>query len=165
MENTSLTRFWTLIYSTLREIWQVTEPRIEDAAVRLKVPIELYYYSEHGLDVFSIEEFQKRDPFTNPEMFERQFVRLDVQGWIEPLPDGKYRVTEKTLAAVRKIIEEGDGQLSNFVAADGLDLPRPASRADHVRSHLARPSRASQVGTPCRHVRTIAASGRDGVPT
>ncbi len=127
MEDNPLAKFWGIIYSTIREFWQITEPRIEDAAVRLDVPIELYYYSELGLDTFSIEEFQKRDPFTNPELFERQFARLDVKGWIEPIPDGKYRVTHRARDAVRKIILEGDSQLVNFVAVDGLDLPRVAA--------------------------------------
>src|SRR5512147_655892 len=100
MENTSLTRFWTLIYATIREFWQITEPRIEDAALNLDVPIELYYYSELGLDNFSVEEFQKRDPFTNPEQFERLFARLEIKDWIEPIPDGKYKATLRTHNAV-----------------------------------------------------------------
>ena len=62
----SLTKFWSLIYSIIREFWNITEPHIEDAALRDDIPIELYYYSELGLDLFSIENFQKRDPFSNP---------------------------------------------------------------------------------------------------
>ncbi len=124
MEDNPLTKFWPLIYSIIREIWQITEPRIEDAALNLDVPIELYYYSELGMDTFSIEEFQKRDPFTNPEQFERLFARLDVKGWIEPIPNGKYHVTHKTQTAARQIIQAGDGQLSGFKPWDGLNLGR-----------------------------------------
>lgn len=124
MENTSLTRFWTLIYATIREFWQITEPKIEDAALNLDVPIELYYYSELGLDNFSIEDFQKRDPFTNPEHFERLFARLEVKDWIEPIPDGKYQVTQKARNAARQIIQAGDEHLSKFQPASGLNLPR-----------------------------------------
>jgi len=124
MEVISLTKFWTLIYSTIREIWQITEPRIEDAALNLDVPIELYYYSEFGLDTFSIEEFQKRDPFTNPEQFERLFARLDVKGWIEPIPDAKYRVTPEARNAARQVIQAGDIHLAGFNPSDGLDLAR-----------------------------------------
>jgi len=127
MENEPLLKFWTLIYSTIREIWQIVEPRIEDAALRLDIPIELYYYSELGLDTFSIEEFQKRDPFTNPEQFERLFARLDVKGWIEPIPDGKYQVTQRARNAARQIIQAGDRYLSSFKPHSGLDLPRLAA--------------------------------------
>jgi hypothetical protein len=124
MEDNSLTKFWTLIYSIIREFWQITEPRIEDAALNLDVPIELYYYSELGLDTFSIDEFQKRDPFTNPEQFERLFARLDVKGWIEPIPDGKYQVTQKARSAAKQIIQMGDAHLSGFKPRDGLDLSK-----------------------------------------
>ena len=124
MEDIALLKFWTLIYATIREFWQITEPRIEDAALSLDVPIELYYYSELGLDMFSIDDFQKRDPFTNPEQFERLFARLDVKGWIEPVPDAKYQVTLKARNATRQIIQAGDSHLSEFKPRDGLDLPR-----------------------------------------
>ena len=124
MEDTSLIKFWTLIYATIREFWQITEPRIEDAALNLGVPIELYYYSELGLDHFSIEDFQKRDPFTNPEQFERLFARLEVKDWIEPVPDGRYQVTQKARNATRQIIQAGDRHLASFKPRDGLDLGR-----------------------------------------
>ena len=124
MEESHLSKFWPLIYSIIREFWQIIEPRIEDAALNLDVPIELYYYSELGLDTFSIEEFQKRDPFTNPEQFERLFARLDVKGWIEPIPDGKYQVTQRARNAAKQIIQAGDNHLSGFKPRDGLNLPR-----------------------------------------
>ena len=124
MEITSLTKFWPLIYSNIREFWQIIEPRIDESALQLDVPIELYYYSELGLDTFSIEEFQKRDPFTNPEQFERLFARLDVKGWIEPIPDGKYQVTQRARAAARQIIQAGNAHLSGFKPKSGLDLIR-----------------------------------------
>jgi hypothetical protein len=124
MENESLTKFWTLIYAVIREFWQITEPRIEDAALNLDVPIELYYYSELGLDNFSVEDFQKRDPFTNPEQFERLFARLEVKDWIEPVPDGRYQVTQKARNATRQIIQAGDKHLAAFKPRDGLDLGR-----------------------------------------
>lgn len=127
MEEAPLSRFWTLIYSAIREFWQVTEPHIEDAALKFDAPVELYYYGELGLDTFSIEEFQKRDPFTNPEQFERLFARLDVKGWIEPMPDGKYQVTEKARAAARQIIRVGDEHLAKFKPENGLHLTRLVS--------------------------------------
>jgi hypothetical protein len=66
MSTESLTKFWPLIYSTIKEFWSITEPHIEEAALRNDVPVELYLYSELGLEYFSIEDFQKRDPFSNP---------------------------------------------------------------------------------------------------
>ena len=79
----SLTKFWPLIYSIIREFWGITEPHIADAAVHNDIPLELYFYSELGLVSFSIEDFQKRDPFSNPEQFERLFARLNMKGWID----------------------------------------------------------------------------------
>ena len=80
----------------IQEFWSITEPYIEDAAVHNGIPIELYYYSELGLEYFSIEDFQNRDPFTNPEQFESLFARLNVKGWIEPVPDDRYQVTRES---------------------------------------------------------------------
>ena len=102
------------MYSIVREFWEITEPHIEDAAVRNDIPIELYYYSELGLKFFSVDDFQKRDPFTNPEHFEKAFARFDVKGWIFPLPDERYQVSRKAQDAVRTIIQAGDSKLAGF---------------------------------------------------
>ena len=120
----SLTKFWPLIYLTVQELWSITEPQIEDAAVRNDIPIELYLYSELGLDTFSLASFQKRDPFTNPEQFEKVFVRLNVKGWIEPMLDGSFQVTQKARKAVRHILQAGDAQLMDFRSMPEEDLKR-----------------------------------------
>lgn len=120
----SLTKFWPLIYSIVQQFWSITEPHIEDAAIRNEIPIELYLYSELGLDTFSIPNFQKRDPFTNPEQFEKVFVRLNLKGWIEPMADASFRVTEKSRAAVRHILEAGDAQLMDFQSMPETELKR-----------------------------------------
>lgn len=122
MTRESLTRFWPLVHSIIQEFWQITEPHIEDSAVRNRIPIELYLYSELGLSCFSLEDFAKRDPFTNPEQFEKVFVRLNVKGWIEPMPDGSYRVTERARESVRHIVRMGDTQLLDFKAMSEQEL-------------------------------------------
>ena len=120
----SLTKFWPMINSIIQEFWSITEPEIENAAVRNDVPFELYLYSELGLDRFSTRDFQMRDPFSNPEQFERLFVRLNVKGWIEPMLDGSYRVTEKAREMTRYLIQAGDVQLSDFAFMPDPDLRR-----------------------------------------
>ena len=110
----SLAKFWALMYAIVREFWAITEPHIEDAAVKNDIPIELYYYSELGLEYFSVAEFQKRDPFTNPEQFEKAFARFDVKGWIFPLPEDRYQVLRKAQDAVRQIVRAGDDELAKF---------------------------------------------------
>jgi hypothetical protein len=122
----SLTKFWPLIYSTIQEFWSMTEPHIEEAAIRNEIPIELYLYSELGLNTFSIKNFQKRDPFSNPEQFEKVFVRLNVKGWIEPMADGSFRVTEKAYESVRDIIQMGNKQLSDFQSMSHGEMERLA---------------------------------------
>jgi len=122
----SLTKFWPLIYSIVQEFWNITEPHIEDAAIRNDIPIELYLYSELGLDTFSLVNFEKRDPFTNPEQFEKVFVRLNVKGWIEPMSDGGYQVTEKAREAVQHILQAGDAQLMDFGSMSEPELLRLA---------------------------------------
>ena len=114
MTNEPLLKFWPLIYSTVKEFWSITEPRIEDASVQQGIPIELYYYSELGLEYFSIPDFQKRDPYSNPEQFEKLFARLLVKGWIAALPDGRYLVTEGSRDATRRILQAGDAHLASF---------------------------------------------------
>ena len=111
----SLTKFWPLIYSTIKEFWSITEPHIEEAAIRNDIPVELYFYSELGLEYFSTEDFQKRDPFSNPEQFEKLFAHLFFKGWIEaPMRDGRHQVTEKAREGARLIIQVGDAHLSSF---------------------------------------------------
>jgi DNA-binding MarR family transcriptional regulator len=110
----TLGKFWPLIYSIISEFWEITEPSIEDAAIANDIPIELYYYSELGLETFSVENFFYRDPFTNPEQFEKTFARFDVKGWIFPLPDEEYQVSRKAQDAVRQIINIGNEQLVGF---------------------------------------------------
>ena len=109
-----LKKFWPLMYSIVREFWEITEPQIESAAVENDIPIELYYYSELGRDYFSLEGFQKRDPFTNPEQFEKAFARFDVKGWIIPVPDDRYQVSRRAREAMHAIIHAGDEQLAGF---------------------------------------------------
>ena len=123
-EIASLTKFWHLMYSVIQDFWGIVEPRIEEAAVENEVPVELYYYGELALDYFSVENFQKRDPFSNPEQFERQFARLDVKGWIEPVPDGQYRVTSKAREGLRRIIEAGNACLPSPESMPDVDLER-----------------------------------------
>src|SRR6266511_3441870 len=126
MNRESLTKFWPLIYSIIQEFWSITEPHIEDAAVRNDIPIELYLYSELGLDTFSLTNFENRDPFTNPEQFEKVFVRLNVKGWIEPMSDGSFRVTDNAREAVRHVLQAGDAQLLDFRSISTSDLERLA---------------------------------------
>lgn len=122
----SLTKFWPLILSIIQEFWAITEPHIEDAALHANIPIELYYYSELGLDSFSTEDFQKRDPFSNPMQFEKIFVTLNFKGWIQPQPDDKYQVTEKARNAARRIIQAGDAFLVPFESFTDIDLKKLA---------------------------------------
>ncbi len=126
MTTESLTKFWPLILSVVREFWAITEPHIEDAALQTNIPIELYYYSELGLDSFSSEEFQRRDPFSNPLQFEKVFVTLNFKGWIAPQHDEKYLVTEKARDAARQLIEAGDAHLLPFESFADIDLKKLA---------------------------------------
>ena len=112
------------MYSVIQEFWAITEPAIEEAAVRNDIPVELYYYSELGLNHFSLENFQKRDPFSNPEQFERLFARLDVKGWIEPQREEGYKVTEMARSGAAYIIMSGDAKLPPDDAFPELDLER-----------------------------------------
>ena len=120
----SLTKFWPLIYSIVQEFWTITEPHIEEAAIRNDLPIELYLYGELGLERFSIKDFQRRDPYSNPEQFERLFVRLNIKGWIEPLQDGSFQVTEKARETARFLVQAGDVQLSDFASMTDQELKR-----------------------------------------
>jgi len=121
-----LLKFWPLMYSIIQEFWNITEEHIEETAFRNDLPIELYFYSELGLDILSTEDFQKRDPFSNPELFEKNFALLNLRGWIEPVLDGSFRVTEEAREAARQIIRAGDEQLSGFHGMPDSDLERLA---------------------------------------
>jgi hypothetical protein len=126
MNKESLLKFWPLIYSTVKELWSITEPHIEETAIRNGIPLEFYFYSELGLDYFSLPDFQKRDPFSNPEQFEKLFARLVVKGWIAAMPDGRYQVTEKAREGARQIIRAGDAHLANLESMMDVDLKKLA---------------------------------------
>lgn len=119
-----LVKFWPVIQSVVRGFWEITEPIIEKAAIRYRVPVELYYYSELGLDLFSTEQFQKRDPFSNPQLFEKSFAILNVKGWIEPCGEESYLVTPKARQWARRIIQVGDSQLLPFESLTTVNLQR-----------------------------------------
>ena len=103
----------------------ITEPHIEEAAIRNNVPIELYYCSELGMESFSVKEFGQRDPFSNPEKFEKLFARLQIKDWIVPTrEDGRYQVPDKAREAVRQIIQAGDKQLIQLDLESNLDHER-----------------------------------------
>lgn len=126
MTTESLIKFWPLILSVVLEFWAITEPHIEEAAIQSNIPIELYYYSELGLDSFSTEEFQKRDPFSNPLQYEKVFVTLNFKGWIAPQPDEKYLVSDRARDAARQIIMAGDVYLLPFETFTDIDLKKLA---------------------------------------
>jgi hypothetical protein len=105
------TGMWSLIYETIRAFWSITEPLIEGAAREKKVPGELYYYGELGLEIFSLENFRKRDPFSNPANFTQAFETLAGGGWIVPAGEGEYRVTEEAREAARDLVRTGDAAL------------------------------------------------------
>lgn len=127
MNTESLHKFWPLMHSIIQKFWGITEGSIEEAAAQNDIPIELYLYSELGLSTFSRQNFQKRDPFSNPEQFEKNFALLNMKGWIEPVPDGDFEVTEQARESVRKIIRAGDEHLLDFGAMPESDLERLAS--------------------------------------
>lgn len=110
----------------------ITEPAIEEAAIRNEIPVELYYYGELGLDYFSVENFQKRDPFSNPEQFEKLFARLDVRGWIEPQHDERYKVTEMARAGATFIVMSGDAKLPPAESFPEIDLERLKALAKQI---------------------------------
>lgn len=120
----ALAEFWPLMYSIVGEIWAITETHIEDAAVKNDVPIELYFYSELGLEHFSVEDFQKRDPFTNPEQFRKMFARFEIKDWIYPQQDHRYQVSLRAQEAVRDILRVGDAQLAGFNLMAEAELRR-----------------------------------------
>src|SRR5574342_557614 len=125
METNTLGKFWPLVHALIQEILIITELHIEEAAIRNNIPIELYYCSELGMESFSAEEFGRRDPFSNPEKFEKLFARLEIKDWIAPARDaGRYEVPEKARQAVRQIVQAGDAQLVKLEL--GMD-------ADHER--------------------------------
>jgi len=112
------------MHSLIQEFWAIVEPHIEEAAIKANIPIELYYYSELGLDTFSKEEFQKRDPYSNPQVFEKVFVTLNFKGWIEPTAEDRYEVSERAREAARMIIQAGDRQLFPFETSTDINLHR-----------------------------------------
>ncbi|MBI4671925.1 MAG: hypothetical protein HY741_09710 [Chloroflexi bacterium] len=115
---------WTSIYATIRAFWALTEPRIHAAAQMLEAPMELYYCAELGLDVFSVHNFQERDPYSNPAQYPALFAKLTQGEWILPQSQGEYRVTESARTAARSVIRAGDDFLESVEVLSVRDLQR-----------------------------------------
>ncbi len=115
---------WNLIYTTVRAFWALTEPRIHAAAQEKNIPIELYYYAELGMEIFSVERFQKRDPYTNPARFTTAFEKLAQAEWIIPQGGGVYRVTDDARAAARELGRAGDAALERLEFMSAADVSR-----------------------------------------
>lgn len=126
MNAKDMNKFWPLMYAIIMEYWAITEPHIERAADERNIPSELYYYSELGMNYFSLEDFQNRDPFTNPERFGKAFANLEFKGWIIPAYGERYQVTRAAQDAVRQIVAVGDAQLSRFASMSDMELTQIA---------------------------------------
>jgi len=129
-----LTQFWPLIHGIIREIWGITEPQIENTAIEKNMPLELYLYSELGLNEFSVEDFQKRDPFSNPDQFKKMFAQLSVKGWILTRHGGRYGISRQGSAALREMLQAGDDQLSDFDGVSFDDLKKLAGLLKRITS-------------------------------
>jgi DNA-binding transcriptional regulator YhcF (GntR family) len=112
---------WSLMYETIRAFWALTEPRIEQAARANNIPTELYYYGELGLDIFSLQNFGKRDPYSNPATFQLAFEKLEAEQWIQAQNENEYRVTERAREAAREIVRVGDEYLGTLEVMSAAD--------------------------------------------
>lgn len=133
---------WQLMYDTIRAFWALTEPRIEEAAREKNVPSALYYYGELGLEIFSLANFQKRDPFSNPAQFDEQFARLVADDWIVRMNEKEFQVTERARDAAREMIRVGDtylGSLELISVADAERLKLLLLRLVHASRRAAEP--------------------------
>lgn len=144
------TGMWSLLYETIRAFWSITEPQIEQTARETNVPNELYYYGELGMETFSLANFQRRDPFSNPENFTEAFERLAAEDWIVPAGEGEYTVTERAREAAREIVRAGD-------AALGAREVISVGAAERLRTLLERIALANRsAGEPPRKWATLA---------
>jgi len=123
---------WNLVYVAVRAFWALTEPRIHAAAQAKNIPIELYYYAEFGLEIFSVERFQKRDPYSNPALFTATFEKLAQAEWIIPQGGGVYRVTDDARAAARELVRAGDGALEQLEFMSAVDATRLVERLRRI---------------------------------
>jgi hypothetical protein len=104
------------MYTCVREFWRLTEPAIEAYALAHAIPLEIYDRVELGLHEFSLPAFQRRDPYGNPDMYVASFALLAASGWIEPLDDERYRVTERARQAAQSAVRAGDQALADLDA-------------------------------------------------
>lgn len=123
---------WSLIYDTIRAFWALTEPRIKDAARDNNMPIELYYYGELGLEIFSLARFQKRDPYSNPAQFQQAFENLAAEEWIVPQTESEFRVTERARDAARTIVRVGDSYLGTLEVIAAGEAERTKSLLERI---------------------------------
>ena len=94
------------------------------------IPLALHDYAELGLDTLSVAEALRRDPYSRPEGFAREFARLAAEGWLEAVEDGgdalatRYVVLPQAREAVRALGEAGDARAGELVTMPDADLAR-----------------------------------------
>src|SRR5690348_5297731 len=120
MNTQELLDIWPVAYAIILEFWRLTDAPIVASSSRSGVPADLHGYVEVGLDDFSIPHFEKRTPYANPESYKPLFATFAAQGWIEPVGDQQYRVTEQARSAVYQVGRAADEALGR------LDVLSPA---------------------------------------
>ena len=117
-----LTKFWPLIYSIVQEFWSITEPQIEEAGSATIFQSNFTYTASWGWSdsPFRISRGGILTPIRNNS--NGFLCRLNIKGWIEPLQDGSFHVTESETA--RFLVQAGDVQLSDFASMTDQDLKR-----------------------------------------
>jgi hypothetical protein len=99
---------WEVIQSLIQRFWDITEEPIEVYAQDQNIPMELYTFAELGLDYWSRDVFRQRDVYSRWPDLEKMFFRLADDGWLIPIQDGHYRVSDRARAAVRGMVKAGD---------------------------------------------------------
>lgn len=113
---------WDIIHKIIFAFWDLTNQSIEDAALTQGVSVELCNFGELGMEYFSVEDFRRRDPYTNFEMSDT-FNKWHTEGWLETTEiEGRYRVKQKTRDAVSAVFRAGDDYLATLDILDTRQL-------------------------------------------
>lgn len=109
------------MYVAVQGFWRIINPVIDHAAQVWNIPADLYYFGELGLEYFSHADFEERDRFTNPRLFDELFHRLSQSGWITPVGPQRYQVTHEAREAARKITQSGYDHLATHSLLENQD--------------------------------------------
>lgn len=112
-----LVDLWPLTERTARTCWRLADPTVRDSLRGARVPGVFADWVETGLDEISVAAIAARDPYRDRRGVGRELAKQQADGWLTPLPDGRYAAPPRVREAVAAAVRAGDAAVQTQILA------------------------------------------------